>query len=269
MKILSYQDLTQMKPVYAARTEKPASATVFDFTAWQQEVITVIGSRQGCRAFLSQVVLKAGIASSTEAAQAMVGENLDLLYEQKLINAATSLADLFAAIINNEENKFSKAEKEFLLKQVLLAGYLQPYATFTYAQLSHPVRQRVLLVYQFLHHNYILLPDLLSVEAEYDKILLHKTLQNLRLLFTELKTIFIFTQNTDEAIFLSDRVLVITQTAGQINTMITVAFKEPRHRHIIGQLPAFKVIRKKLIFALTDVFAPSDLLLPTSINLLS
>ena len=103
------------------------------------------------------------------------------------------------------------------------------------------------------------------------KILLQKTLQNLRLLFNEPKTIFLYTQNPKEAIFISDRILLLNHHkhhAG-LSDVISVHFKEPRHRHIISQLPAYKAIRKKLIYALTDACAPTDLLLFPSINLLS
>jgi len=261
-----------MKPALAEKTENPFNTPVCNLTAWQQELVSVMGARKKCLAFLSKVLLKKNIASSPESAQANnIEEILNLQFENNLLSSAVSISDLFADIIK-EESIFRNYEKKYVLKQVLWAAYLQPYATLSYRQLTLPVRHRVLFIYLYLHaKEHVLLPDLLTPADECDKILLQKTLQNLRLLFNEPKTIFLYTQNPKEAIFISDRILLLNHHkhhAG-LSDVISVHFKEPRHRHIISQLPAYKAIRKKLIYALTDACAPTDLLLFPSINLLS
>jgi len=270
MKILSYRELTQMKPVFSARIQKTPNALASDLIVGQQDVITVMGSRKNCMAFLSQVLLKENISASLGVAQEIVKETFDLSFEHKLLSSDLSLFNLLSEFINEEESLLRSIDKEYLIRQVFWAAYLQPYETLHYRQLTQPVRQRVLLVYLYLSaKHFVLLPDLFTLADEYDKIQLQKSLQNMRLLFKKPKTVFFYTQNPEEAIYISDRILIFTHQASEPSgDMIPVHFKEPRHRHIISQLPAFKVIRKKLVYALTDAFAPKDLILASTINLL-
>lgn len=271
MKILSYRELTQMKPVLAAEQEKPISSVVFGKAAWHREIIALMGPRQSCLSVLSQLLLIEHNLSSLEVARNTIDNLLNLTQESELSLSDLTITEHFNLMLSKAAYELNASEKESFLKQVFWAAYLQPYSDLPYRHLSPAVRQRAFLSFLFLTtKTFILLPDFLSAAEEQDKILLQKTIQNLRILFQKSKTIFFYTQNPEEAIFLSDRILLLTHfPTNQIGDIVPVLFKEPRHRHIIGQLPAFKVIRKKVVNALLNDYAPLDLPLPISLKLLS
>ena len=271
MKILSYRELIKMRPVLAAEQEKPISSVVLGKGAWQGEIIALMGPRQSCLSILCQVLLIEDNLPSTEVARTTIDSIMNLSWESDLFNSELTLTEYFNSLLGKVEYELDQSERESFLKQIFWAAYLQPYTNLPYRHLSQTVRQRASLVYLFLSSKtFILVPDLLSSADEQDKILIQKTIQSLRLLFHKSKTIFFYTQNPEEAIFLSDRVLLLTQyPTNQVGEIVPVLFKEPRHRHIISQLPAFKVIRKKINNALLNDYAPLDLPLPVSLNLLS
>jgi len=271
MKILSYRELLQMKPVLAAEQEKPISSVVFGKAAWQHEIIALMGPRQSCLSILSQVLLIEDNLPATEAARTMIENLFNLYQESELLLSELTITDYFDLLLSQAEYELNLSERESFLKQVFWAAYLQPYTNLPYRHLSPPVRQRAFLIYLFLStKTFILIPDFLSTADEQDKILIQKTIQNLRLLVHKSKTIFFYTQNPEEAIFLSDRIMLLTHyPTSQVGDIVPVLFKETRHRHIISQLPAFKVLRKKVVSALLNDYAPLDLPLPLSLNLLS
>jgi NitT/TauT family transport system ATP-binding protein len=63
-------------------------------------------------------------------------------------------------------------------------------------------------------------------------------LELLRIWHTTHKTVFFVTHNINEAVFLADRVVVMTPRPGQIGQILTVNLPRPRAREVM-KLPAY------------------------------
>lgn len=64
----------------------------------------------------------------------------------------------------------------------------------------------------------------------------------------EKKTVMFVTHDIDEAIFLSDRIVMMTASPGQVYKEIPVPFKRPRNREQLVQTREYGVFRNELLF---------------------
>ncbi|MBS4060365.1 MAG: ABC transporter ATP-binding protein [Bacteroidetes bacterium] len=123
------------------------------------------------------------------------------------------------------------------MKRVRLDGFENYYPH----ELSGGMRQRVALARAFLTNPDILLMDepFGSLDAQ-TRIILQEELLNIWR--TEQKTVLFVTHDIDEAILLSDRVLVLTDRPGKIQEIIEIPLGRPRDLKI-KDTPTFIEIR--------------------------
>lgn len=112
-------------------------------------------------------------------------------------------------------------------------------------QLSGGMQQRVGLARALALEPEILLMD--EPFASLD----HQTAERLRdeLLKTQAatkRTILLITHNIDEALYLSDRVVVLNRGPGRVSRLIDLDFPEPRWEHDIYAIPEFGELRSEL-----------------------
>ncbi|MGB9594187.1 MAG: ABC transporter ATP-binding protein, partial [Anaerolineae bacterium] len=116
------------------------------------------------------------------------------------------------------------------------------------AVLSGGMKQRAALLRTFLTHREVLLLDepFGALDA-----LTRMELQEWLLEVWERfrKTILFVTHDVDEAVFLSDRVYVLTPRPGRVRTVIPVPLPRPRARSITAS-PEFAALRYRLLEAL-------------------
>jgi NitT/TauT family transport system ATP-binding protein len=111
-------------------------------------------------------------------------------------------------------------------------------------ELSGGMRQRVALARAFLTNPDILLMDepFGSLDAQ-TRIILQEELLNL--LRTEPKTVLFVTHDIDEAILLSDQIIVISDRPGKVQQSIRVPIERPRDR-MTKDNPIFKEIQNQI-----------------------
>jgi len=116
------------------------------------------------------------------------------------------------------------AAAEPFLKMVGLAKFRDHYPH----QLSGGMKQRVSLARAFVIRPDILLMDepFAALDAQ-NKLILQEEL--LRLWEADRKTIVFITHAIDEALALSDRIVIMTASPGRIKEVIPVTFARPRH----------------------------------------
>jgi NitT/TauT family transport system ATP-binding protein len=109
------------------------------------------------------------------------------------------------------------------MKVVKLDGFEKHYPH----ELSGGMRQRVALARAFLTNPDVLLMDepFGALDAQ-TRIILQEELLNIWK--NEQKTVLFVTHDIDEAILLSDRIIVISDRPGQIKQIIPIPFKRPR-----------------------------------------
>ena len=105
-------------------------------------------------------------------------------------------------------------------------------------QLSGGMRQRVSIVRAFANDPEILLMDEpFSALDEQNKVLLHEEL--LRIWEATQKTVVFITHSVDEAVFLGDRIMVMTAQPGKVKAFVQVPLARPRNIIALQKTPEY------------------------------
>jgi NitT/TauT family transport system ATP-binding protein len=128
----------------------------------------------------------------------------------------------------------SRALVEYYIDKVGLSQFRRAYPH----QLSGGMKQRVSVARAFANGPEILLMDEpFAALDEQNKSLLQEEL--LRIWEESRNTVVFITHSIDEALFLGDRVLVMTARPGTLKADITVPFERPRQAYELRATPAF------------------------------
>ncbi|MFI5268041.1 MAG: ABC transporter ATP-binding protein [Chloroflexota bacterium] len=132
-----------------------------------------------------------------------------------------------------DKNVYQTIVQEYILK----VGLTRFADSFPF-QLSGGMKQRVSIARAFANDPEILLMDEpFAALDEQNKILLQEEL--LRIWDETRKTVVFITHSIDEALVLSDRVIVMTAHPGRIKADINVEFPRPREVYQLKALPEF------------------------------
>lgn len=147
--------------------------------------------------------------------------------------------------------KLSKAEKEKLVAEQIQIVGLQGFENALPNQLSGGMQQRVSIA-----RALVTSPEILLLDEPFGALdaLTRINMQNevLEIWKKEKKTMILVTHDIDEAIFLSDRIIVFSSRPGQIKQIINVEMSRPRDRSSFE----FIKIRKKIY---KEFFKESDI----------
>lgn len=135
-----------------------------------------------------------------------------------------------------------RKEREARANEYLLALGLDGFQRMFPRQLSGGMRQRVNVARAFAVESAVLLMDepFGSLDAQTRMVVQYDFL---RLWRERKKTVVFVTHDIDEAIFLADRVVVMTKRPGQIKTIIDVGLPRPRDIRSLYDNPEFGRIR--------------------------
>lgn len=126
-------------------------------------------------------------------------------------------------------NKMGKKEREAKLKELLHMAQLEGYANYYIHEISGGMKQRVALLRALACEPEVLLMDepLGAVDFQMRKLL---QVQLETILQKKKTTVLMVTHDVDEAIYLSDRVLVMSRDHGKILADVKVDLQRPRER---------------------------------------
>lgn len=115
-------------------------------------------------------------------------------------------------------------------------------------RLSGGMQQRVAIARAFAMNPDILLMDepFGAVDAK-NRILLQEILLNLWENAQQQKTVVFVTHDIDEAIFLSDRIIVLSTDPGTVKAEIEVPFPRPRNRDYLVKTDAYLELRNRVL----------------------
>jgi NitT/TauT family transport system ATP-binding protein len=198
------------------------------------EFVTVVGP-SGCGKTTLLKIL-AGILSRSEGQITIRGEALSgpsrdvgvVLQQPVLLPWRTVLGNVMVPIeIQKRDKTFFEERARELLKLVRLDGFESKYPN----ELSGGMQQRVGICRALVHDPALLLMDepfgaLDAMTRE------HMNLELLRIWEESRKTIMLVTHSISEAVFLADRVIVMTPRPGRIAEILDIDLPRPRTLHI-------------------------------------
>jgi NitT/TauT family transport system ATP-binding protein len=128
-----------------------------------------------------------------------------------------------------ERSGIAKAEAQKRARELLALVHLSSYETFYPKELSGGMKQRVALARTLAYR-----PSILLMDEPFGALDAHTRtrLQNdlLDIWERDRKTVLFVTHSVEEAVFLSDRVAVMTRSPGRIKDIIPIALPRPRDR---------------------------------------
>lgn len=222
-----------------------------DLRAGQGEFVTLIGP-SGCgKSTLFHIVAglqepDAGIIRlDDQVVENRVGRSA-YMFQKDLLLPWRRLLDnvVLAQEVAGVPRARSYAEARELLPLFGLQGFDRSYPS----ELSGGMRQRAALLRTFLSHR-----DLMLLDEPFGALdaLTRTELQCWLLEVWERfrQTILFVTHDVDEAIFLSDRVYVMTPRPGRIKDEVTITLPRPRQRSVVST-STFLALRERLVNAL-------------------
>lgn len=144
--------------------------------------------------------------------------------------------------------KKSKKELEEIADKYLSMVGLKDFKNKYPSQLSGGMQQRVAIARAFAMNPGILLMDepFGAVDAK-NRVILQELLLNLWNSGNERKTVILVTHDIDEAILLSDRIIVMSASPGTVKEEINIDFERPRERSSLIKSEKYTNLRNKLI----------------------
>ena len=139
----------------------------------------------------------------------------------------------------------SKQERYRMARQQLEAVGLTEFADYYPRELSGGMKQRIAIA-QMLACN----PSIFLMDEPFGALdaLTREVLQDqlLRLWERDRKTVLFVTHSIDEALLLSDRVIVMATRPGRIKEIVPIDLPRPRRSEEIRSLPQFGALRKHI-----------------------
>lgn len=144
------------------------------------------------------------------------------------------------------EKKMSKSERKQVVEQMLAAVGLTDHATKYPRQLSGGMQQRVAIARALAYRPKVLLMDepFASLDAQ-TRSELEDVVLRLRDEFGV--TIVFVTHDIDEAVYLGDKVVVLSGAPASVTETIEVTFPEPRDQVATKSLPEFASLRAEVM----------------------
>jgi nitrate/nitrite transport system ATP-binding protein len=155
----------------------------------------------------------------------------------------------------------SKSEKRELVERTLKTVHLTDHKDKLPGQLSGGMKQRVAIARAFaINPSILLLDEPFGALDALTKSNMHVELLKLWNLDNREKTIVMVTHDIEEAIFLSDRVVVMNNgPEATIKEIVPIPLERPRNKKDIVHDPVYMSIHDKLLGLLIDKFSIADI----------
>lgn len=230
-----------------------------DLAVWPEEFVTLLGPSGSGKSTLFNIIV--GLQEPDSGTIRIDGQVLerrlghvaympqrDLLLPWRKVLDNVILGPEIAGV--PREEAIQRAQE--LLPLFGLKGFENSYP----AVLSGGMRQRAALLRTFLYHQELMLLD--EPFGALDALTRMELQEWLLSVWEQLKhTVLFITHDVEEAIFLSDRVYVITPRPGRIKDVVNVDLPRPRERSM-EKLPEFLELRERVLASLRRGVADTE-----------
>lgn len=237
-----------------------------DLTIGKGEIVSIIG-HSGCgKSTLMNTISGMVLPSSGEVvANGNIvkgpGPDRGIVFQNySLLPWLTVYKNVFEAV-DSVLPHLSKAEKVELVEKNLEMVNLWSHKDKLPSQLSGGMKQRVAIARAFaINPSILLLDEPFGALDALTKGSMHIELLKLWNLDNRNKTIVMVTHDIEEAIFLSDRVVVMNNgLAATIKEIVDIPLARPRNKKDIIHLPEYIEVHDRLLNLLFDKFSIEDL----------
>jgi NitT/TauT family transport system ATP-binding protein len=257
-----FLSIDNLSKVYAAKNGAIRALDQVSFHAKRGEFLSILGP-SGCGKS-TLMMIAAGLVPASSGVVMVEGEpvtrprtNIGIVFQSPvLLEWRTALGNV---MLQAEAHKLDRKRAEKwareLLRAVGLSGFEEKYPY----ELSGGMRQRVSLCRALVHNP----PHLMMDEpfGALDALTRDQLVLDIQQIWNELRTTVLFiTHSVPEAVFLSDRIVVMTPRPGRIDCIIDVDLPRPRtlamresppfanaSRQILDRLLARGVLREHVI----------------------
>ena len=225
-----------LRKTYRTQDDEVETLKPLDFDIRAGEFVSVVGP-SGCgKSTLMKMVAGLLPISGGElelSGQAVRGPQTDvgIVFQSALLLPWRRVIDniLLQAEIRNLPMDAARARAQSLIEMAGLAGFEQKYPW----QLSGGMQQRVAILRALLHDPSVLLMD--EPFGALDAMTRERmNLELQRIWLTAKKTVLLITHSIPEAIFLSDRVFVMSERPGRIVQVYDIDLPRPRPLDVMG-----------------------------------
>jgi NitT/TauT family transport system ATP-binding protein len=247
--------LDSLSKTYATRKGAPVVALQdVSFDVAEGELVSLLGP-SGCgKSTLLRIV--AGLVGSTtgevrisDAPEGTAGAEVGLMFQKPVLLPWRTVEQnvVLPAIVAGQRARDVRDRARELIELVGLEGFAGTYP----AELSGGMQQRVALARSLLQDPRLLLLDepfgaLDAMTRDQMNLEVERVRQRTG------KTIMLVTHSISEAVFLSDRVIVMTGRPGTIREIVDIDLDRPRHLDVTGS-PEFGAYLNRLRALLEDV----------------
>jgi NitT/TauT family transport system ATP-binding protein len=226
---------------FALNTEREVEALQdISFSVKDHEFVSIVGpSGCGKTTLLKIVANLVSIDSGSIDYKGMTNPSTSLVFQDQGLLPWLNVLDNI--VLGLELRKVPKHQREEQGREFMKLVKLEGFEKYYPFELSGGMRQRVALARAFLTDPDILLMDepFGALDAQ-TRIILQEELLNLWI--NHRKTVLFVTHDIDEAILLSDRIVVMSNRPGKIQKIITPPLGRPRDLKLRDD-PAFMEIR--------------------------
>jgi NitT/TauT family transport system ATP-binding protein len=233
--------------VYKTKDGSVESLKPLDFTVREGEFISVVGP-SGCgKSTLLKMV--AGLLPITDGTLSLAGKLVDgpqkdvgIVFQSAVLLAWRTVLDniLLQAEMRHMPKAAARAKALELINMAGLKGFENKYPW----QLSGGMQQRASICRALLHDPPLLLMD--EPFGALDAMTREKmNLELQRIWSASKKTVLLITHSIPEAVFLSDRVMVMSERPGSIAAIYDIDLPRPRTLDMMGS-PEFAFYTKKI-----------------------
>jgi nitrate/nitrite transport system ATP-binding protein len=223
----------------------------FQLSVMEGEFVCLIG-HSGCgKSTILSII--AGLASATEGGAILDGREVTepgtdrgvVFQSPSLLPWLTAFENVMLGV-SQAAGHLSRKRRSIIVEHYLRLVGLDDAMHVRPTELSAGMKQRVGLARAFA-----LSPKLLLLDEPFGALdsLTRFELQDvlLQLCAQDKKTAFMVTHDVDEALFLSDRVAMMTSNPGRLGGIVQVPFARPRSRSAVLEHPRYYELREELL----------------------
>ena len=234
------------------------------FSVNQGDFISLVGP-SGCGK-TTLMNMAAGFVKPTQGTVSLDGKPIErpgpergVMFQEYGVFPWLTVEQNIAFGLNLKINKgLSQAKKQEIVERYLQLMGLADFRKAFPKTLSGGMRQRLALARTYaVHPEFVLMDEPFGALDAQTRSAMHDLL--LEVLYAEGKTVMLITHSVEEAVYLSNKVYIISARPSRIREVVDIPFAYPRHRSL-QETPEFNALRAHIHNSVMQEYAAQEAL---------